>query len=162
MRTIVIDPLNIESVARAIDELKSFQEWLKERVNELCERLAKEYALKTVAEDYGYTEGGSIVCTAEEIENGWLVKAEGKGVFFVEYGTGIIAGTGPILGTPPVSTEPGSWSATHAGTYQEWFQGGRNWGEPYRYEHAPRSGMYFAFQAASENVLKVAEEVFGS
>lgn len=159
-KKIVIDPFDPASVSKAILEMYKFKDWLKEKVDELTEKLAKDYALKTVAEDYGYTEGGSIVCTAEEIPNGWVVKAEGKGVCFIEYGTGDASMSGAILGTPPVDVYPGSYSNEHAGTYRAWLESGST--EPYRYEIQPRSGMYFAFRAANDNVRKVAEEVFRS
>lgn len=159
-KKIVIDPFDPVSVSKAILEMYKFKDWLEEKVKELTEKLAKDYALKTVAVDYGYTEGGSIVCTAEEIPNGWVVKAEGKGVCFIEYGTGDASMSGAILGTPPVPVYPGSYSASEegAGTYQAWLESGAT--EPYRYEVQPRSGMYFAFRAANENVQKVAMEVF--
>lgn len=157
-KKIVIDPFDPSSVNRAVFELYKFKDWLKEKVDELTERLAKDYALKTVAEDYGYTEGGSIVCTAEEIPNGWVVKAEGKGVCFIEYGTGDASMSGAILGTPPVPVFPGAYSNEHAGTYRAWLERGAT--EPYRYEIQPRSGMYYAFRAANENVQRVAMEVF--
>ena len=159
-KKIVFDPFDPASVDRAIFELYKFKDWLNEKVKELTEKLAKDYALKTVAEDYGYTEGGSIVCTAEEIPNGWVVKAEGKGVCFIEYGTGDPAATAITFGEVPVPVGPGTWSAEHANTYQAWVDGGKE--GPYRDEHEPRSGMYFAFRAANDNVRKVAEEVFRS
>ncbi len=158
MKKITIDPFDPASVNRAVFELYKFKDWLKEKVDELTEKLAKDYALKTVAEDYGYTEGGEIVCTAEPIENGWVVKANGKGVFVLEYGAGDPAGTGPRLGAPPVGTWPGAYSDTHAGTYQAWVDAGRP--GHYFYERQPRAGMYFAFRAANDNVQKVAMEVF--
>ena len=157
-KKIVIDPFSPSSVSSAIFELIRFQDWLKAKCDELCRVLAEDYALRTVADDYGYTEGGSIVCTVEEIPNGYRVVAAGEPVFFLEYGTGPSAGSGPILGTAPVSTAPGSWSADHAQTYQAWVDGGMQ--GPYKYTIEPRAGMYFAFKAATENVRKVAEEVF--
>lgn len=161
MKHIVIDPLDVKSIDRAIIQLAEYKRWIRERVHRLCEILAKDYALYTVAEEFGYTEGGRVTCTVEEAPNGYRVVAAGEPVFFLEYGTGPAAGTGPILGDPPVSTEPGSYSATHAQTYQNWIDGG---GEaelgPYKWTLQPRAGMYFAFKAASENVMKVAKEVF--
>lgn len=157
-KRIVIDPLNAAAVGVSVIEFIRFRQWLTERINRLCETLARDYALKTVADDYGYTEGGEIVCTAEPIHNGWVVKASGKGVFVLEYGAGDPAGTGPRLGTPPVGTWPGAYSDDHAGTYQAWVDAGRP--GRYFYERQPRAGMYFAFRAANENVQKVAMEVF--
>lgn len=169
MKRIEVDPFDIKSIDKAIYQLNvPFRKWLRERVNRLCEVLAKDYALRTVADEYGYTEGGRITCTAEELpeRNGWLVKAEGKGVCFIEYGTGPAAGSasGSIFGSPPpVDISPGSWSSgpEGKGTYQDWLDGG---GEeelgPYAWTIQPRSGMYFAFRAATQNVQKVAEEVF--
>lgn len=158
MKRIVIDPFDPKSVDRAVIQLLQFKTWLKGRVDKLCEVLAKDYALRTVADEFGYTEGGSVVCEAEEIRNGWVVRASGAPVFFLEYGTGTAAGTGPVLGSAPVSTAPGSWSKDHAQTYQRWVDGGMQ--GPYPYTLEPRAGMYYAFKAASENVQRVAEEVF--
>ena len=158
MKRIVIDPFSPSSVGAAIIQLVGFQNWLKERVMKLCEILATDYAMYTVADEFGYTEDGRVVCEVEEIPHGYVVRAAGEPVFFLEYGTGPSAGSGPILGEPPVSTEPGSWSALHAGTYQAWLDAGAP--GTYRYEHYPRAGMYYAFRAATQNVQKVAEEVF--
>lgn len=159
MKRIVIDPFDISSVDKALTQLILYKQWLRERVDRLCEILAKDYALRTVADEFGYTEGGRVICTVEEIPNGYRVVAAGEPVFFLEYGTGPAAGTGPYLGQPPVSTHPGSYSdAEGAGTYGAWVDGGMQ-GE-YKYTLQPRAGMYYAFKAATENVRKVAEEVF--
>lgn len=158
MKKISVDIFDTTSLAHAVIELTKFKDHVEESSRELCRTLAEDYALKTVAVDYGYTEGGSIVCTAEAIPGGYSVKAEGRGVYFVEYGTGDSAMSGAILGTPPVAAYPGSYSAEHAQTYQKWATGGYQ--GDYKYERAPRSGMYFAFKAARDNVKNVAEEVF--
>lgn len=158
MKRIVIDPFDISSVDKALTQLILYKNWLRERVDRLCDILAKDYALRTVADEFGYTDGGRVTCTVEEIPNGYRVVAAGEAVFFLEYGTGPAAGTGPVLGSAPVSTAPGSWSADHAQTYQAWVDGGMQ-GE-YKYTLQPRAGMYYAFKAATENVRKVAEEVF--
>lgn len=167
MKRIVLNPFDAASISHAIQELRDYKRWVRERVHKLCEVLAKDYALYTVADEFGYTEDGSVVCEAEEMPNGWIVRASGKAVFFLEYGTGPAAldGNGPILGTPPVSTAPGSYSSSEMGkgTYQDWLDGG---GEaelgPYKWTIQPRAGMYYAFKAATEAVQKVAEEVFRS
>lgn len=66
------------------------------------------------------------------------------------------------MGTAPVPVYPGSWSESHANTYAQW----KATGAPakgdgsYRYEQAPRSGMFWAMEAMRNNVEKVAKEVF--
>lgn len=163
MKRIVIDPFDPKSVDRAVIQLLQFKTWLKERVDKLCEVLARDYALRTVADEFGYTEGGSVVCEAEEIRNGWVVRASGKAVFFLEYGTGTRANTGPKLGKPPVETTPGSFSENEAeGGKHKWSQWIEEHGtsDGFPWTIAPRAGMYYAFKAASENVQRVAEEVF--
>lgn len=157
-KKIVIDPFDPKSVGFAIVELIRFQAWLKQKCDELCKVLATDYALYTVANEFGYTEGGEVVCYVEEIEHGYRIVAEGRGVFVLEYGAGDPAGSGPILGTAPVGAYPGAYSDTHAGTYRAWVDAGRP--GQYYYERQPRAGMYYAFRAANDAVQRVAEEVF--
>lgn len=89
--------------------------------------------------------------------------AAGQSVGFLEYGTGDKAGSGEMLGTAPVPVYPGSWSESHAGTYERY----KATGAPakadgsYRYEQEPKSGMFWAMKAMRDNLEKVAEEVFG-
>lgn len=108
----------------------------------------------------GYT--GSVSVYTEPVERGYRIVAAGQPIGFLEYGTGDMAGSGEILGSAPVPVYPGAWSENHARTYERW----KATGYPakadgsYRYEQAPRSGMFWAMQAMRDNVEKVAKEVF--
>lgn len=150
--------LDVQSIDAAIKELRSFQRWVEERLDVLCQRLA-EVAKTEIAVGRGYTEGGEVEVYTLPVQNGYQVVAAGEAVFFLEYGTGTLAGTGEYLGVPPVSTHPGSYSdSMGAGTYSEWVNNGMV--GVYKYTHAPRSGMYYGMKAAKESIMQIAKEVF--
>lgn len=153
--TYSLDEKSIRAAAKKLEQLN-----FRKNLDELCRRLSEVAAQEL--DNRGYNAGSGITVTAEPTEDGYKIMAEGEAVYFLEYGTGNMAGTGEILGTPPVDTTPGSYSEQHADTYRQWWYTGQpaKSDGSYRYEHAPKSGMYFAFQAMRENVQTIAKEIF--
>ena len=101
--------------------------------------------------------------SVERVDNGYLIKASGESVCFMEFGAGMTAGLGydTSIITPPVPIDPKSWSKTH-GTgefdkYGSWHH------KKVKYEAiVPQMGMYHAAKEITERVEEIAQEVFGS
>ena len=99
------------------------------------------------------------VVTLEQIENGYVIRAEGEDVLFIEFGTGDMAGVMDVLyDQVPHEVGMGTWSATHAQMYVKygfWVFGGHI----YHYTE-PHPAFYDAYQAMVEALPQIAEEVF--
>lgn len=155
-KEITVD-LSAIGIKKAIAEITKFKKDFEKRVDLLCKKLA-ELGVSVVADDYGYTRGGEIQVYWEKVDDGYVVVADGKGVMFLEFGAGDLAGTGMMLENVPVDTTPGSWSASHAKQYSE--NGKWVWNDIVFTEVAPRSGMYFASEAMKNQFESIAKEVF--
>lgn len=148
--------LSAQSIDNAIKELKAYKSELEKKLDELCKRLA-DYGVDIIANDYGYTDTGEIAVGWYKVDKGYVVTAEGRGVYFVEFGAGDLAGTG-MMKNPPVATTPGSYSEQHAQEYTQygyWYWNGHVFNEI-----APRSGVYYASEFMRRDLINIAKEVF--
>ena len=167
VKQIYVDPYDPASYDAAIKEIKAYKKWAKEKVNELCRRLA-EIGLQ-VAQIYFIPEAWNgntdVELSVEPVNNGYLLKASGEDVCFMEFGAGVTAGLGYDTKdiTPPVDIEPGSWSKAHDGMFEK--KGGYpngHWyynGQPMN-AIVPQMGMYHAAKEMKQRVEQVAKEVF--
>lgn len=89
-RTIKID-LSTASINAAIQELAALETWIKNKTQLLNEKLAI-LAEAEAARRFGsaYYDGENDVdLYAEPTANGWRIIAEGRAVFFIEFGAGV-------------------------------------------------------------------------
>lgn len=97
--------------------------------------------------------------TIEQTKTGYLIRAEGEDVLFIEFGTGDMAGVMDVLyDQVPPEVGMGTWSATHAQMYTRygfWVFGGHI----YHYTE-PHPAFYDAYQAMVEALPQIAAEVF--
>lgn len=111
MKTITVNPLSLASISNAVSVLDRYVTKLNRLEVELPKALARFGAVKAQA-DYNswpmdiLTSGGwlkpNIKVTAEEVEGGYAVKANGHDVCFVEFGAGVWSNGGEsYLGTRP-------------------------------------------------------------
>ena len=159
MKSIVIE-LSEDSLDNALAELKDYQDNLKKKMDEVCERLAKigaEEARRIVSQVDPMEGNTDVTIDTHPIENGWAITASGSDVYFVEFGTGDMA-TSTHGFDVSVPVEPGSWSREHGQKYSVngyWWYNGQQLTETYSY--AP---MFRADRIIRDNIKKVAEEVF--
>ncbi len=152
-----------KSIERAISKLEACGKEFQQKQDILLRRLA-ELGANTANNHYssgGIDDNDSVTVTITPIDNGYVISAEGKDVYFLEFGTGLAAGNGydTSVISPPVDISSGSWSRTK-GTgeferYGSWHHDGR------RYTMTvPRMGMYFAVKEIQAQLPSIAKEVF--
>lgn len=150
---------NIDLSDKGIKELqnglKEYDKWLKKKSDELCKRLADMGAQKAeinfAAAYYDGDEDHTI--SVEQRGDGYVVRASGEAVLFVEFGTGLIGyghpeehGMGP--GTYPGKghwNDPNGWYYAH---------GKKSHGNP------PNMPMYNTIKELEQELARVVKEVF--
>lgn len=152
--------LSPDAIKDAVDYLETYKKWVNQKIDELMIRLAA-VGLETarVYFQQGATEGNEAPETwVEPIENGFKIIANGKDVFFIEFGAGDAAGNHPDAANAPVDTSPGSYSKINTGEYAK-YQSWHHKGVKYT-ELQPQMPMYHAMREIERNVQKIAKEVF--
>ena len=161
--------LSVADCKKAIKELEKYQKQIKPKLDEICKRLAELGALAAnekyaeASGDSSWTGNGDVKAVVLPLEggNGYKIRAEGHDVYFIEFGTGDMAGVFYEGDTSGVSVPvgPGTWSIDHAQKYSEY---GYWW---YRknmlFETPAYMPMYYAQKAIRENEKRIAQEVFG-
>ena len=161
---IELDPFNPFSVMAASRKYKQLMKEFDEKVDVFLERLAERG--REVLDELGYTvDGGEIVVTVEEIDNGYMINAAGKGVVFLEFGAGDTVNSGnQYAELMPFPVESGSYSEANDGMYsitkQVFGQGYWEFGGVTYTEIAPRNGMQTVYQTLMQEWRDIAKEVF--
>ena len=162
---IYLNPLDVQSVQMAFRELQEYLQTFSKKLDELMRRLA-EIAMQTAQMSYsigGIDGNNDVTVTIEPIENGYVVRADGKDVYFLEFGTGLAAGDGYDTSViePPVDISPASWSSTYGtgefARYGAWHHDGVKYTMT-----VPTMGMYHAVKEVEAQIQRVANEVFES
>ena len=159
-KTIHVD-LSEKGVASAIKELRAYQKWVETKSKELRLRLAQLGA--TVASIQFsraiYNGTNDVTVRVDDTGSVAVIYAEGESVAFIEFGSGAKYGYGH-----PQATEFG----VGPGTYPD---GKGHWDDPngwwyghgqHSYGNPPAQAMYGAVQMITEQVTKIAKEVFSS
>lgn len=159
-KTIVIDGLTNKNITRAIKELRRYKEWVLKKESELRERLATLGA--TVASiQFSRAIYDGVKDVSVRVDNTGsvaVIYAEGEAVAFIEFGAGDLYGHGH-----PQAGEHGMGPGTYPGK--------GNWDNPkgwwygsgqHSYGNPPAMAMYQAVQAITEDLTRIAREVFGS
>ena len=153
--------LTNKSIGKAMREVKKYQAWVLEKEAELRSRLAMMGA--TVASIRFaraiYTGSNDVTVRVDNTGSVAVIYAEGEAVAFIEFGAGITYGYGH-----PQAGELG----VGPGTYPD---GKGHWDDPkgwwfgssqHTYGNPPAMAMYAAVQEITENVTKIAKEVFAA
>ena len=162
MPKIVIDGLSQKNVSNAIQEVRKYQAWVEEKEAELRLRLASLGA--TVASIQFaraiYNGTNDVSVRVDNTGSVAVIYAEGESVAFIEFGSGDKHGHGhPQAGE--LGMGPGTWS--------DGDEGKGHWDNPngwyyahgqHSYGNPPAMAMYSAVQAMTEEVTKIAREVF--
>ena len=157
MRTIEIS-LTKTSIQKAINELERTKKSMQSKLREVAERLAEE-GRNQAEMAYGH----AIDVRVEEVEDGFVLSANGDAVVFLEFGAGYATDYthpfAPTMAAAGVQIEPGSWSRQHANQYASqgwWFWGGRVY-----MAVQPMHGMLRASEEIKYLTDRVVKEVFG-
>ena len=165
-KVISINVTDQKSVDDALNDLENYAKTLNDKLKEVLRRLAwigAETANASYAD--GYEEGnGGVQVNINELPSGYQIVASGDDVYFLEFGTGVMAGAGydTSVIAPPVDISSGSWSRSEHGTgefanYGSWHHDGAKYTLT-----IPRKGMYFAAKEIERRVSEVVDEVFSS
>ena len=160
-KKIVIDGLSHKNISSAIREVRKYQAWVAKKEAELRLRLASLGA--TVASIQFaraiYNGTNDVSVRVDDTGSVAVIYAEGESVAFIEFGAGITYGSGH-----PQADELGMGPGTYPEGKGHW-DNPRGWwyahGE-HTYGNPPAMAMYSAVQAMTEEVTKIAREVFAS
>lgn len=91
MRKTIQISLSQASITQAIQELEQYKRWIEAKTKALNERLAN-IALAEAQSGFAgalYDGENDVKLTAEPTETGWRITAQGRAVFFIEFGAGV-------------------------------------------------------------------------
>lgn len=161
MKKVVVS-LSTAGIEKLEKELYEYREWQQRKAQELTARLA-DYGVQIAT--VRYARGSHLgerdeQVTAEPTENGYVVRASGKSVLFLEFGAGITYG----FGHPEAQEHqmgPGTYpdGKGHWNDPKGWYLpngGGHTYGNP------PAMAMYEARKQIIEELPRIVKEVFAS
>ena len=147
-----ITTTGFDRVLERIEALANLQEKCEELARRLCE--VGEPIIQA-------WHGNHAVVMVEPIENGYVIRADGEDVLFIEFGTGDKAGEmTAYYDEVPAEVAPGTWSESHAQMYSKygfWVFAGKI----YHYTE-PHPAFYYAYQRMVEALPQIANEVFAA
>lgn len=160
-KTIQVE-LDNKSIDKAVKELRQYSAWVKVKEDELRSRLVMLGA--TVASIRFsraiYNGSNDVSVRVDDTGSVAVIYAEGESVAFIEFGSGKKYGYGhPQAGE--LGFGPGTWSDSDQGKghwdneHGWWFGSGQH-----TYGNPPAMAMYSAVKEITENVTKIAKEVF--
>lgn len=161
MKKVTVD-LSTSGIKRLQKAVREYKQWQKKKTDELTRRLAMLGAT-TASLRFSkaiYTGPKDAVITVEEIDNGYVVKAEGECVLFVEFGSGIKYGSGHPenaeygMGPGTYPNGKGHWDDPHGWYLPKDKGGGHTYGNP------PTMAMYDARKTIEQDLVRIVREVF--
>lgn len=162
MPSVIQITLDNKSINQAIKDLKRYKSWVHEKETELRIRLATLGATVASIQFSRAIYNGSNDISVRVDDNGSkaVIYAEGESVAFIEFGSGDKYGHGhPEAGK--FGFGPGTWSdgdegKGHWDNEKGWWYGHGQ----HSYGNPPAMAMYKAVQEITENVTRIAREVF--
>lgn len=153
--------LTTKSIGKAMREVERYKQWVSVKEAELRSRLAMMGA--TVASIQFaraiYTGSNDITVRVDDTGSVAVIYAEGESVAFIEFGAGATYGYGhPQAGELGVG--PGTYpdGKGHWNNPKGWWFGSSQ----HTYGNPPAMAMYAAVQEITQNLTKIAREVFRS
>ena len=156
--------LSERSIEKAIREIEAYQAGIKWKTDLLAKRLANLGATK-VSAGYAlaqYDGRKDISVSVEKRQKGYAIVANGESVLFVEFGAGATLGYGHPendkfgLGPGTYPSDKGHWDDPKGWWIPKDQGGGHTYG------NAPSMTMYRAEQELQQEILAIAQEVFGN
>lgn len=160
-KTIKVE-LSTESINEAIKELRRYKRWVSEKERELRTRLAAIGA--TVASIQFaraiYNGTNDVTVRVDSTKSVAVIYAKGQSVVFIEFGSGAKYGYGHPqageFGYGPGTYSDGPEGKGHWDNEKGWYYGSgqHSFGNP------PAMAMYKAAQEMTEQLTRIAKEVF--
>lgn len=159
--------VNVTGIDETVSRLRQYQERVKQKKNELCNRLASLGAtnVSILFSRAFYTGDNDFTVTVEESNGGYVIAVSGQSVAFVEFGAGITYGSGH-----PMAAQFGAGPGTYPG--QKHAFDPKGWylpkekraadGTKHTYGNPPAMPMYNTVQELKQEMARVAREVFSS
>lgn len=153
--------LTNDSIGAAMKELRRYKKWVVKKEAELRSRLAM-FGATVASIQFAraiYNGSNDITVRVDDTGSVAVIYAEGQTVAFIEFGAGATYGYGhPQAGQFGVG--PGTYpdGKGHWDDPNGWWYGSGQ----HSYGNPPAMAMYKAVQEITENVTKIAREVFRS
>jgi hypothetical protein len=156
--------LSIGSIDNAIAELKAFRDSLERKKDKLLEELAnigvKEASVRFTTAMYDGVNDSSV--TLETTNGGYVIKAEGHAVAFIEFGAGVYHNSGEPY------PDPRPEGIVGIGEYGKGYGKRQAWGFTddsgelvITHGNPAAMPMWYASEEMRSKILKIAREVFG-
>lgn len=150
---------NIDLSDKGIKELQNgleeYDKWIKKKSDELCKRLADMGVQKAELNFSSAIYDGNYdyEVHAEKSGDGYVVKASGEKILFVEFGSGLIGYGHPEVQNMGPGTYPGKghWNDPNGWWYAH---GKKSHGNP------PNMPMYNTVKELEQELARVVKEVF--
>ena len=158
----VIVPLSVSGIEQLQKAVGEYQKWQEQKTAELLDRLAMLGA-STASIRFAratYTGLKNATVTVEPLANGYVIKAEGQSVLFLEFGSGIRYGSGH-----PENAEYGMGPGTYPDGKGHWDDPKGWWlpknkGGGHTYGNPPAMAMYEARKSIEQELARIVKEVF--
>lgn len=159
----VVVPLSASGIEQLKKELQEYKEWQERKAKELAFRLADlGVTIARAGFDRGSVAGVKDAEVLEPIEtaNGYVVRADGKSVLFIEFGAGITYGFGHHeaqehgMGPGTYPSEKENWKKPHG-----WWLP-KSAGGYHTYGNYPAMPMYEARKTILRELPRIVKEVF--
>lgn len=155
-------PLSVKGIETLIESVEEYKAWLKDRSQVLLGRLAQMGATHASLRFTRaiYTGLNDTVVTVSRISNGYMVRAEGEAVLFIEFGSGITYGSGHPeagkygMGPGTYPSDKGHWDDPRGWWVPKDKGGGHTFGNP------PAMPMYEAVKELEMALPGLIKEVF--
>lgn len=161
MARVITIKLSDDSIGDAIEEVRRYRRWVSQKEEELRSRLAMLGA--TVASIRFsraiYNGTNDVSVSVDDDGKVAIIRADGEAVAFIEFGAGAKHGYGhPQAGEFGVG--PGTYpeGKGHWDNPKGWWYGNSQ----HTYGNPPAQAMYSAVKEITENVTRIATEVFAN
>ena len=156
--------LGVDSIEKAITELKAFRDSIDQKKDKLLEELAnigvKEASVRFTTAMYDGINDSSV--TLKPVKNGYAIVAEGHAVAFIEFGAGVYHNPGEPYPNPRPEgiVGIGEYGKGH-GKRQAWGYMGDSGELVITHGNPAAMPMWYASEEMRSKIAKIAREVFG-
>lgn len=160
MKKITVE-LDAKSINKAIRDIRKLDAEWNRKTNEVIRRLAEIGATKASLgfSRAVYTGDNDVSISVKPIENGYEIIASGEAVLFIEFGSGVTYGYGH---PEPMGYGPGTYPGKGHWNDPNGWHLPKSKGGTHTYGNPPSATMYQTGKELQQEVLRIAQEVFGN
>ena len=157
--------VTLNNIDKAIRELEEYRAWFIEKTRELTEALAlvgaKEAAHWFGTAIYDGDNDVSVEVVAKDDGSGWIIRASGQAVAFIEFGTGRYYNPNEPYPAPRPAGIVGIGEYGHKqGRKQGWVYREADGAKTFTRGNPPAMAMYRANEKMKDDIIEIAREVF--